>query len=114
MRVGLETVWQMDRGGCSQREIPSILQRKSTRQLLRICKYPKAHSTAMNQGGTADIVIRPWQRTRCSSAGAFCILRLLLAGRHQKGAENENFITAMAMLNLLLMLLSKATKNHKI
>ena len=65
LRVGLETVWQMDRGGRSQRQrsLPSILRRLGRRYMPEICWYLAKRTPYLdvNQGGTADNVcsIRP-------------------------------------------------------
>ncbi len=61
LKVRLETDCQMGRRGCSQMCFSqSILQRDEMRQFSGICQYPaKVHGFTVNQGGTADKLIRP-------------------------------------------------------
>ena len=64
LRVGLETVWQMDRRGRSQKQnhLPSILRRcRQTSYAGDMLVSCKEHAFYVNQGGTADSVciIRP-------------------------------------------------------
>jgi len=57
---GRKTDCQMDRGGRSQRLTPSILRRAAYVSCRGyVCTLLKVHGFAVNQGGTADMFIRP-------------------------------------------------------
>ena len=67
----LDTDWQMDRGGCSQRQEPSILQRLAS---VNCCEYVCIQERSFaKQGGTADSIIRPY-RDGIFLSGRFCFI----------------------------------------